>query len=252
VFGTSRNPDRSESPNGVEMLRLDVCDQESVDRCVMQVLERAHKIDVLVNNAGRMVFGPVEEVPLDLARAAFEVNFWGAARVVNAVLPPMRRRRRGLILNVGSVAGSVAIPLNGYYAATKHALVAHTEALRHEVAHLGIRVALVEPGDCASNLWTGNPVVRERMEDYRSLRKRVWSKVEAMLAAAPSPAPVAEEIVALIRTPSPALRNAVGAQAQMLRRMRTWVPSSVFESGLRRRFGLDELNGTSPHGADPR
>jgi short-subunit dehydrogenase len=238
VFGTSRDS-VVESPPGVEMLPLDVCDDVSVERCVGEVVARASKIDVLVNNAGRMVFGPVEEVPHDAARAAFDVNFWGVARMVNAVLPRMRERRRGLILNVGSIAGSVAIPLNGFYAATKHALVAYTEALRHEVAHLGLRVALVEPGDYASNLWAKSPIVPARLADYDSLRQRVLSKVEAMLAAAPAPTPVADQILVLMRAPSPPLRNLVGAQARMIRRMRTWMPAGMFESGTRRRFGLD-------------
>ena len=101
----------------------------------------------------------------------------------------MRERRDGLIINVGSVAGSVAIPLNGYYAATKHALVGYTEALRHEVAHLGVRVALVEPGDYASKLWAHQPTVPARFADYRSLRDRVLSTVGAMLEAAPPPTP---------------------------------------------------------------
>jgi NAD(P)-dependent dehydrogenase (short-subunit alcohol dehydrogenase family) len=240
VFGTSRDP-AAERPPGVEMLPLDVCDDASVEHCVGDVVARASKIDVLVNNAGRMVFGPVEEVPHDLARAAFEVNFWGVACMVNAVLPRMRERRSGLIINIGSIAGSVAIPLNGFYAATKHALVGYTEALRHEVAHLGIRVALVEPGDCASNLWINGPVVPARLADYRSLRLRVLSKVEAMLAASPPPAPVAEQILALMRNPSPALRNPVGAQARTIGRMRTWLPAGMFESGTRRRFGLNDL-----------
>jgi NAD(P)-dependent dehydrogenase (short-subunit alcohol dehydrogenase family) len=239
VFGTSRDSP-GESPPGVEMLPLDVRDDASVERCVAEVFARSGRLDVLVNNAGRMVFGPVEEVPMNLAREAFDVNFWGVARMVNAVLPGMRERKSGLIINIGSVAGSVAIPLNGYYAATKHALVGYTEALRHEVAHLGVRVALVEPGDYASRLWGGNPTVPARFDDYRSLRDHVLSRVEAMLATAPPPAPVAEQVVELIRMPSPAFRYPVGS-ARMIRRMRRWMPASMFESGTRRRFGIDVL-----------
>jgi short-subunit dehydrogenase len=211
-----------------------------VQRCVAEVLARAGKVDALVNNAGRMVFGPVEEVPIDLAHEVFDVNLWGVARMVNAVLPGMRERRGGLIINVGSVAGSVAIPLNGYYAATKHALVGYTEALRHEVAHLGVRVALVEPGDYASKLWADKPTVPARFADYLSLRSRVLSRVEAMLAKAPPPAPVAEQVVALIHMPSPAFRYPIGS-ARMIRRMRRWMPAGMFESGTRRRFGIDVL-----------
>ncbi len=148
VFGTSRTP-RAETglANRVTMLPLDVRDDEAPRACVEEVTRRAGRLDVLVNNAGIMLFGPAEEVPLAAAQALFETNFWGAVRMVNAALPVLRRQRSGHIVNVGSVAGTTAIPMNGFYAATKHALAGYTEALRHEVHALGVRVALVEPSD---------------------------------------------------------------------------------------------------------
>jgi short-subunit dehydrogenase len=137
-----------------------------------------------VNNAGVMVFGPAEEVPLDDARALFDTNIFGVARMVNAALPHMRAQRSGHIVNVGSIAGSVAVPMNGFYAATKHALVAYSEALRHEVQHLGVRVALVEPGDVRSRLWEDGHVVPPRFAAYESVCRSVLGALSTHLASA--------------------------------------------------------------------
>ena len=171
VFGTSRAPGAG-GPQGVSMLALDVADAASVEACVGAVLAEAGRIDVLVSNAGRMVFGPAEEVPLAEAQQMFETNFWGAARLVNAVLPAMRTRGRGHVVFVGSVAASVAIPLNAYYAASKAALARYSEALRQEVQHLGVRVTLVEPGDVRTRFWESARVVPSQIPAYASLRAR--------------------------------------------------------------------------------
>jgi short-subunit dehydrogenase len=189
-----------------------------------------------VNNAGVMVFGPVEEVPLDAAHGLFETNFWGVARMVNAALPVMRRQGRGHIVNVGSVAGTTAIPLNGFYAATKHALAGYTEALRYEVSGFGVRVALVEPGDVKSNLWGGPAITPPRFDAYGSLRESVLASVNEALAHAPEPPPVAEAIVRIAENDAPRLHNPVGTWARALPRMKAWMPDWMFERGVRRRF----------------
>lgn len=147
VFGTSRTPGATSHRAGVHMLPLDVRGESSVRTCVDNVQAEAGRIDVLVSNAGHMVFGPAEEVPLEDARAMFDTNFWGAARVVNAVLPRMRDRGAGHVVLVGSIAAIAAIPMNAFYAASKSALARYAEALRHETARFGIHVVLVEPAD---------------------------------------------------------------------------------------------------------
>jgi len=108
--------------------------------CIDWVLAEAGRLDVLVNNAGRLVWGPVEEVPLSVAQRMFEANFWGAARMVNAVLPGMRARHQGRVIVVSSVASWVTVPLNGYYSASKAALSRYAEALRHELLAVEDRV----------------------------------------------------------------------------------------------------------------
>ena len=123
-------------------LRLDVDDEVSVADAVAA----AGPLDALVNNAGFGVIGPVECVPLAEGRRGMETNFFGAVRMIQAVLPGMRAQERGTIVNVTSLAGRVAPPLDGFYSATKFALEGLSEALHYEVGHFGIRVRLVEPG----------------------------------------------------------------------------------------------------------
>lgn len=145
VFGTGRNPAPAE---GYTMLPLDVRQDESVQACIAAVLAQAGRIDVLVNNAGYV--GPVaasEEMALDQLRAVLETNFFGAVRMVNAVLPIMREQQHGYIVNVSSVAGLIGLPpFTSAYNASKHALEGYSGTLRHEVAPFNIRVALIEPG----------------------------------------------------------------------------------------------------------
>jgi short-subunit dehydrogenase len=211
VVGTSRSG--AGGPPGILMLPLDVRDDASVRALVEEVVARAGRVDVLVNNAGEMLFGPVEEVGLARARGLFETNFWGVARMVAAVLGPMREARRGHIVNVGSVAGSVAIPLNGFYAATKHALAGYTEALRHEVMHLGVRVTLVEPGDAKTSLWREGAIAASTIGDYAGLRGRVLGSVQRLAAGAPPAEALAEEIARVVSSAGPASASASPASS---------------------------------------
>lgn len=125
---------------------LDVTMPESINAVVAAVLERYGRIDVLVNNAGCGVRGAVEEVPIALARSVFDVNVYGPMRLIQAVAPSMRRHGGGRILNLSSIAARLVTPVNGVYAASKAALEALSDALRHELAPWGIQVIVVEPG----------------------------------------------------------------------------------------------------------
>jgi NAD(P)-dependent dehydrogenase (short-subunit alcohol dehydrogenase family) len=139
VFGTSRRKRPDE--NGVEMVELDVRSDDSVEHCVAEVLARAGRIDVLVNNAGVAPVSIAEETTMEDARAVFETNFFGAVRMTNAVLPDMRDRRQGRIINVGSLAAWVGEPGEAFYAASKAALARYSEALRYEVSQGSVAAA---------------------------------------------------------------------------------------------------------------
>ncbi len=128
------------------MRELDVTRQDSIDRAVAATRDGEGPIDVLVNNAGIGGATPLELTPEAEHRAMFEANYWGPIRMIQAVLPSMRERRTGCIVNVTSIAGRVATPNQIAYSASKHALAAASEALAHEVAAFGVRVAIIEPG----------------------------------------------------------------------------------------------------------
>ena len=141
VVGTSRD-----SSWGSQMLPLDVTSDASVRACVQQFLEREGRMDVLINNAGYLQSGAVEEVPIEQAHAQFETNYFGVARMIRAVLPAMRAQRGGLIAATSSLAGLVPLPFWGHYNASKFAVEALMETLRHELRPFGVHVAMVEPG----------------------------------------------------------------------------------------------------------
>src|SRR5215831_16478429 len=139
IFGTSRNPANSEAIPDVEMMPLDVRSDASVVACLKAVADEAGRIDVLVNNAAYELAGAIEEISIDEAKAQVETNFFGAVRMVQAVLPSMRQHKQGQIINVSSLSAVSSIPFMGIYSASKFALEGYTEALRMEVRPFNIR-----------------------------------------------------------------------------------------------------------------
>ena len=238
VFGTSRTPD-AQGPEGVTMLPLDVERDESVRACVGTILSNSGHIDVLVSNAGRLIFGPSEEVPLVEAQRMFETNFWGTVRMVNTVLPGMRARGEGHLILISSMAAWVALPLNGFYAASKAALSRYAESLRHETMHLGLHVALVEPGEIATPFWENALHTPSRLSEYVPIRDGLHRTLKTMFRSAPPPGSLATiiEKIATSADPDPVYR--FGGLARRIPWMRVLFPARFFERGLRRNFGLD-------------
>lgn len=228
VFGTSRAPARATPLKGVTLLPLDVADDASVSACVQSVLDQAGRLDLLANNAGAAVMGAVEETAMALARRQFETNFFGLARVTQAVLPIMRRQRSGCIINVSSIAGLVPIPFAGFYSASKYAVEGLTEVLRAEVAALGVRVAMVEPGFFKTELVGEASAGDGGIEDYGPVRERVLGRLRAVEAAAPPPTVVADLVLRLARHPAPPLRNPVGKE-KIFATLKRFLPSVMFE-----------------------
>jgi short-subunit dehydrogenase len=148
VMASARNPQSLDGLPCTDAIALDV----TSDSSVREALQRVGEIDVLVNNAGLGLWGAVETVALEAAHRLFDTNLFGSMRMAQAVLPGMRARRRGLILQVSSAAGRITSPLVGYYSASKHALEAASEALRLEVAAFGVKVSCVELGAVTSSL----------------------------------------------------------------------------------------------------
>lgn len=236
VFGTSRR--RLPDKGGVQMLQLDVQSDESVRRCVAEVLQRAGSIDVLINNAGVECIGIAEETPLEVARSVFETNFFGVVRMTNAVLPQMRARRRGRIINIGSLAAWVGEPAEAFYSASKRALAGYTEALRHEVWSLGIHVSLVEPGAFQTDIIQTDTTVEAGISDYDAVRHAAVKTLSSSLAGGRDPRKAAQVILTVARHRSPRLRYGAGGEALWLPWLRVLLPQRAFDYILRRGFGL--------------
>ncbi|MFW6017180.1 MAG: SDR family oxidoreductase [Halapricum sp.] len=152
------------SEAGCETAELDVTDAREVERVVDRIIDEQGRIDCLVNNAGTAQFGPLEDVPTDALGEQFDVNVYGPHRLIRAVLPHMRHREQGRIVNVSSVTGFLATPGEGAYSASKFALEGMSDALRNEVDQYGIEVVLVEPGPVATEFERRVEASRDRLE----------------------------------------------------------------------------------------
>ncbi|MGZ3600984.1 MAG: SDR family NAD(P)-dependent oxidoreductase [Ktedonobacterales bacterium] len=241
VFGTSRSLDRVTPVAGVEYLSLDVRSQDSVQACVDEVVKRAGCIDVLINNAGYELGGAIEGTTLEEAKTLFDTNFFGVARMVKAVLPAMRERGSGHIINTSSVLGwLVPAPFLGYYAASKMAIEAYTEALRHEVLPFGVKVSLIEPSFINTNLGSNRQMAAENIQAYAPWQGRAFGVIERQEQTAPPPHLVATTILRAIRASNPRPRYTVGKGVRGMSFIRRFLPWPAYERGIRAYFKLDD------------
>ena len=195
---------------------LDVTSQASIDRAMAATREREGAVDVLVNNAGIGGATPLELTPEDEHRAMFEANYWGPIRMIHAVLPSMRERRSGCIVNVTSIAGRIATPNQIPYSASKHALAAASEALAHEVAAFGVRVAIIEPGVIQTAIFENSAGATryDKNSPYRQIMRRNGKQFAAGFRNPGQPETVAAAILEAITTDRPRLRYPVGGDAE--------------------------------------
>src|SRR5205814_5990218 len=242
VFGTARS-EASIVPEKVERVLLDVRDGESIQRGVDEVLAKAGHIDLLVNNAGGSLDGAFEETPLGQARDLFEVNFFGAARLTQAVLPAMRAQKTGRIVFISSVLGFLPAPFMGFYAASKHALEGLAESLDHETRTLGVRVALVEPGWTRTGIDGNGVTAARRVDDYGVARDRVRELVRASVNAGDDPSVIAAVVLEAATAKKPRLRYPAGKRASLLARLRRYMPAALFDNAFRKQFRLDPAGG---------
>jgi NAD(P)-dependent dehydrogenase (short-subunit alcohol dehydrogenase family) len=242
VFGTARgNGEARRSLEEMELIRVDVRDEESIHLCVRTVLDRAGRIDALVNNAGYTLIGSLEETMSEEAKQLFETNFFGVLRTTQAVLPYMRGQRSGRIINIGSVVGFVPAPYQGIYCASKHALEGYSESLDHEVRQFGIRVSVVEPSFTRTNIAQNARVAARPLEAYAGGRTRVLNAIPENIAKGGTPLAVAEVVLKALTSQSPRPRYQVGHEAKFVSRLRKFGPASLFDWGLRKQFRLDAV-----------
>ena len=236
VFGASREPSDG-TGSGVEPVVLDVTDDDSVRAAVDAVFGTAGRLDVVVNNAGTTLLGALEETSTDEARWLIDTNLLGVHRVTRATLAHLRASR-GHAVVMGSVAGFLAMPVEGFYSATKHALEAYAEVLRMEVAPFGVRVALVEPGFVRTDFASNAHPVGTPLALYDHMRRTLSHGLSHDVEKGIDVAEVAECVSRIVSTEAPKLRHLVGRDAMRLRRLKSLMPDGMFEWGLRRRFGL--------------
>ncbi|MFL5051311.1 MAG: oxidoreductase, partial [Xanthobacteraceae bacterium] len=195
VFGGVRAAATARPLAGVELVPLDVRDEASVKACVEEVRRRAGRIDVLINNAGVNLVGAVEETSISQAQALFDTNVIGVLRMIQAVLPGMRRQGAGQIVNISSILGLLPAPFMGLYASTKHAVEGLSESLDHEVRAFGIRVVLIEPHYIRTNLDASAAQAEGRIDAYAPQRHRTAAVITHSTNTAPEPKLVAEEVL---------------------------------------------------------
>ena len=219
------------------MLALDVTSDDSVKNCVDALLSKEGRIDVLVNSAGYLLAGAVEEATIAEAKALFETNVFGAARMVQAVLPSMRARKAGKIVVMSSLAGVVPVPFWGWYNCSKFALEGMFESLRYELKPFDVKIAIVEPGVIKTPFYA-RPVPAG-MPAYDPWRGRSLKTMKTFEQKAPGPDVVAAAVSKIVRSANPRLRTRLTKEAKLFPLLRWLLPAGAFEAGTRRGFHLD-------------
>ncbi len=243
VYAGARRADRMEDlkRHGIRPVAMDVTSADDNRRVVEQILADEGRVDVLINNAGFGLYGPVEDIPLDDARYQFEVNLFGLADLTRLVLPSMREQGSGRIINTSSVAGRVFTPFGAWYHATKHALEGWSDCLRIETAPHNIQVVVIQPGLIRTEF---GQVLGDHMEQYYA-GSAYKTQLDSFIKRAMDPKTVergtdarviAQVFVEAATTARPRRRYVRGAMARPFLFMRKWFGDGIYEFVLRRAF----------------
>lgn len=235
TYATMRNLSKSEEILActrkdnlqLETLRLDVTDEGSISEAIDMIIDKKDRIDILVNNAGYSLLGPLELLHLDEIKEEFETNFFGIIRLIQCVLPIMRKQRYGKIINISSLAGRIGFPLSSAYGSSKFALEGLTESLGYEVQNFGIHVILIEPGviktNLVNNMKLGNEIMKLQDRDdnkiidgdspYAEIINKRISAFKPRYEKGSSPKIVAEKVLEAAISNNPKARYLVGRDA---------------------------------------
>ncbi|WP_346883299.1 SDR family oxidoreductase [uncultured Algibacter sp.] len=239
VYGTSRRPEQY-TASKFPIIGLDVGRVDTIKKAVQTILEKENRLDVLVNNAGAGITGPIEEIPEEEIKHNFETNFFGPINVIKAVLPQMRKQQSGLIINVTSIAGYMGLPYRGVYSASKGALELLTEAFRMEIKAFNVKMTNVAPGDFATNIAAGR--YHAPLLDNSPYAKPYGDTLKLMnthVDQGSNPNMMAKAVYKIINTPNPKVHYKVGEFMQkfsiVLKRI---LPSKVYEKLLMNHYKL--------------
>jgi short-subunit dehydrogenase len=228
----------------LQVIQLDVDNDKSVSDAINTIVKDKGRIDIVINNAGYALGGPFEETSMEEMKAQFETNFFGAIRVMQAIIPIMRKQRRGKILNITSMGGRIAVPLDSMYHGTKFALEGVSESLQYELEPFGIKIILIEPGAVGSNFWNNLKIASKTTSPdninspYKQIVNNVSESFKQMQQNTIHPSEVANVILQAVLSDNPDFRYVVGKDAAAILEARRNMPDREFLHFMKGQFNL--------------
>ena len=227
----------------LQAIQLDVNNEKSVIEGINRISEEQERIDVVVNNAGYDLMGPLEETSMDEIKAQFETNFFGTTRVMQAVVPIMRKRRSGRIVNIASVGGRIAVPFHSGYHGTKFAVEGLSESIKYELEPFGIKIILIEPGAVGSSFWKNMKMAAktsslDNNSPYIQMANNMSEAQKQMAQNSMHPSEVAKVILRAVTSDNPDFRYIVGKDAAMSLEARRNMSDGEFENLIKKQLNL--------------
>jgi short-subunit dehydrogenase len=248
VYGTVRNLSKAKKIQEVidkekiplKIILLDVNDSESIQNAIRDILYDSRKIDVLINNAGYGMFGPIEDITTEDVKLQFETNFFGVIRLIKEIVPIMRKQGNGTIVNISSMVGRFGVPLNAAYVSSKFAIEGLSESISYELAEFGIKIIVIEPGVVQTNFFNNLKIngLDTSSPYYELMKKRVSFLKTAMKNSPTSSSQVANTILDALNSKSPEFRYVIGMDAKNSiqkkgslsdKKFMKWVSDGIFQ-----------------------
>ena len=251
TYATMRNTSKSDNIKEIsqeenlkiDVLELDVDKEHSVKTAIKQILDQKQRIDVLVNNAGWGIWGCVEDVSIDEFKAQLETNFFGSIRLVQQVVPTMRKRRSGTIVNISSYAGRIGFPMSSAYTSSKFALEGLSESLRLELAPFGVNVIIIEPGIVNTNFFKPMRMAKKLELDtsYKNMTDEIIPRVISKAKLGIHPKEVAKRIIDAVKSEIPLPRYHIGDDAAEFLEARRSKTDIEFEDYIKKRYAYGNI-----------
>jgi NAD(P)-dependent dehydrogenase (short-subunit alcohol dehydrogenase family) len=226
----------------LQVIRLDVNDDKSVRDAINTIVKEKDRIDVVVNNAGYDLMGALEETSMEELKGQFETNFFGAVRVIQAVIPIMRKQGGGIIVNITSLGGRISFPLNSAYHATKFALEGFSESIQYELEPFGIKIIVIEPGGVGSNFMKNLKMASKASDPlnspYGSIQNRITEYFNQWMQNTIHPSEVAKAILHAVTSDNPEFRYVVGNDAMTALESRKSMSDREFQDAIKKQINL--------------
>jgi short-subunit dehydrogenase len=228
----------------LQVIQLDVDNDKSVSEAINTIVKEKGRIDIVINNAGYALAGPFEETSMKEMKAQFETNFFGAVRVMQGAIPIMREQRRGKIVNITSMGGRIAVPLDSLYHGTKFALEGLSESLQYELGPFGIKIILIEPGAVGSNFWKNLKIASKTSSPdnidspYKQIVNNVSESFKQMEQNTIHPSEVANVILQAVLSNNPDFKYVIGKDATSIIEARKSMSDREFQRFMKGQFNL--------------